>query len=212
VIPTNGYDQLWLMVKRTINSQTVITVEYLTDPFIPQATSTPPAVTDYSNAFFVDCGQQYNGSPTTTLTGLSYLNGSNVTVLGDGIVYPNLPVSGGSVTVPVAVSKASVGIPYTATLTTLHVPQAEVQGKMVYPEKAYMFLLGTEGGTAVGPNGSVLITDASSGNTGALPFSGYTKVNVNQGYARTQTLTFQQTQPLPFQILNLQLDYGASPK
>jgi len=207
VIPTNGYDQLWLMVKRTINGSTAITVEYLTDPFVPQANT--GAATDYANAYFVDCGQQYSGAPTTTFTGLSYLNGATVTALGDGVVYPNLLVSGGSVTLPTAVSKASIGLSYTAKMKTLNLPQQEVQGRLLYVSRIMAFLLNSEGGQVVTGPDTVPLADASSGNNGTLPFTGYTRVPLSQGYKRNQSIAIQQTQPLPLNVLNLQLDYNA---
>lgn len=69
---------------------------------------------------FVDCASYYNGAPTTTISGLSYLNGKTVKVFADDVVHPDVVVSGGSITLQYPVEKALVGLGYTSTLELLN--------------------------------------------------------------------------------------------
>ncbi|MCC6863275.1 MAG: hypothetical protein IT544_00500 [Rhodobacteraceae bacterium] len=80
------------------------------------------------DAFFVDSGLTYSGTPATLLSGLSHLNEKTVVAMADGNVVRNLTVSNGSVTLPFAASKVHVGLPYEATLMTLDLDTGMVQG------------------------------------------------------------------------------------
>lgn len=108
--PDGDQDQLWAIVKRTVNGSTVRYVEYLEKPY--------DAAMSIPDAFFVDSGLTYSGSATTTLYGLNHLEGETVSVLGDGLVMPDATVSGGSITLGTAVSKAQIG---------LAIPEARLQ-------------------------------------------------------------------------------------
>ncbi len=99
---------LYVIVKRTINGVTKRYIELLHTRFF----------TSPSDAFFVDCGLTYSGVSTTTITGLGYLEGQTVAILGDGAVMPQQVVTGGSITLPYAVTKAQIGLPITADLAT----------------------------------------------------------------------------------------------
>ena len=106
--PTQLQDALYVIVKRVINGATVRTIEVLNNRFF--ATQ--------ADAFFVDSGITYSGAPATVFTGLSWLEGQTVSILGDGAVMPPQVVTGGSITLPFAVSKAQIGLPITADLIT----------------------------------------------------------------------------------------------
>lgn len=102
-------DVLYVVVNRTINGATKRYVERLASRrFATQA-----------DAFFVDCGLSYAGAPATTFSGLDHLEGKTVSILGDGAVFPQQIVTGGSVSVDTSVSKAQIGLPLIAELQTL---------------------------------------------------------------------------------------------
>ena len=58
-------------------------------------------------------------NPTATWLGLSHLEGRKVTAIGDGIVYPDLTVNSGQVTLPEEVSNVEIGLPYTHIIEPL---------------------------------------------------------------------------------------------
>ena len=114
VIPSadGTFEQLWLVVKRTINGATVRTVEYMTNFF----ESDVDAIAD---AFFVDCGLTYDGAATTTVGGLWHLEGQTVTILADGATHPTKVVSNGTVTLDRSATKVHVGLYEDADIESL---------------------------------------------------------------------------------------------
>lgn len=118
VIGEGNEDVPYFVVERTIGGTQVKYIERLHTRHF----------TDVKDAFFVDSGLTYTGSPTSTLSGLSHLNGQTVAALVDGNVVRNLTVSGGSVTLPVAGSKIHIGLPYEAKIQTLDLDLGAVQG------------------------------------------------------------------------------------
>ena len=74
-IPSSTHTQVYMVVKRTINSATVRYVEYL-DRFYDSGEL------DFQDAHYVDSGIYYNSSSATTISGLTHLEGETVRVLG----------------------------------------------------------------------------------------------------------------------------------
>jgi hypothetical protein len=68
---------------------------------------------------------------SSTISGLSHLEGKTVQVWGDNGVVGTLPVQGGSVALPIPVSTAVVGLPYTSTLAPMRVQQDMQDGTSV---------------------------------------------------------------------------------
>lgn len=65
-------------------------------------------------------GQWSLGIPTTTVSGLNHLEGKTVAIVGDGSVQPSQTVTNGTVTIPIACSAITVGLPYVCQLQTLY--------------------------------------------------------------------------------------------
>lgn len=94
-------DKLWMIVKRTIDGNTVRYIEII----------------DESQAW-LDSYITYSGAPTTTITGLTHLEGETVKVVGDGAILPDEVVAAGQITLAVEVSEAVVGLEYIARAQT----------------------------------------------------------------------------------------------
>ena len=71
------------------------------------------------DAFFVDCGLSYNGTPTDTVSGLEHIEGKLVHILADGAVMPPQTVASGRVSLPHPAAKIHVGLPIAADMQTL---------------------------------------------------------------------------------------------
>lgn len=110
-VPEGDEDILYLVVRRTINGQTVRYVERMKEFFF----------TKLDDAWHVDCGGEYRGSATTTVSGLTWLEGETVSILADGCSLPKQKVTGGKVTLPHAAAHVIVGLPITGELETLPV-------------------------------------------------------------------------------------------
>lgn len=110
VIPSGSEDVLFAVVRRTqADGLTVRSVEKLASRFW----------TDQADAFYVDCGLTYSGTPTDTITGLYHLEGKTVQILADGAVQGEQVVTNYRVTLDAEYSTVHVGLKYTSDLVTL---------------------------------------------------------------------------------------------
>ena len=117
VIPGDYDDELWAVVKRTVDSNTVRYIERLDPPFLEGAA--------LSTAFFVDSGFTYSGDPATVITGLDHLEGEDVSVLADGLVITGHTVAGNEITLASAASLVHVGLPYNSDVDPVRVGSVE---------------------------------------------------------------------------------------
>lgn len=118
VIAEGNEDVPYFIVRRTIGGSTKRYIERLHTRVF--------SVID--DAFFVDSGLTYDGSPVTTIDGLDHLEGQSVVALADGNVVRNLTVTGGEITLQNAASVVHVGLPMVAKLQTLDLDLGSVQG------------------------------------------------------------------------------------
>jgi hypothetical protein len=199
--PDGTQDDLWMIVRRTINGQQKRYIEYMEQDFTDED--------DITDAFFVDCGATYDGAATDTITGLDHLEGKEVAVLADGAVHPNRTVSGGAISLQREATKAQVGLPYTSTLTTMRLEagagDGTAQGKTKRITKAVIRFLDTLGGKA-GPNVGTLDTlqfRSSADPMDAPPalFTGDKMIEWPSGYDFDGFMTIQQDQALPMTVL-----------
>lgn len=144
VIPTmaGGFDELWLIVKRTIGGVTRRYVEYMAGHFL----TGDDLATD---ATYVDSSVRYSGAPVSVMSGLSHLNGETVRVLADGATHPDCVVAGGAITLTRPGSEVVAGLPQVAKLTTMPLlaePGGTAQGKTKRVINSQFRFLNTMGG------------------------------------------------------------------
>lgn len=111
--PDGTRDEVWMIVKRTINNQTIRSVEYLEKDF---------ETGDAQNAMcYLDMSGQYNGAPTTTIS-IPWLIGETVSVLRDGGGHPDCVVDGtGHITLAFPGSVVQVGLKCPSDLVTMDI-------------------------------------------------------------------------------------------
>lgn len=148
--PDGASDQLWMIVRRTINGATKRYVEYM----VPEWDGDVDAIED---AFFVDCGLTYSGVAATTITGLGHIEGEEVAILADGGAHPPRTVTSGQITLQEPATKVHVGYGYTSKLTTNKMEagaaDGTAQGKTKRISRFMVRLLNTVN-LKVGPNDS----------------------------------------------------------
>lgn len=116
-------DAVYTVVQRTVNGQSLKYIERVAERIFPNGAT---------DAWCVDSGLQYSGSPATTFSGAEHLAGLTVTGLADGVVIPPFTMpSNGSFTLGVAASKVTVGLAFTPQLQTLQLDIGDptIQGK-----------------------------------------------------------------------------------
>lgn len=91
--------------------------------FLPQ--------TDEQIIQIAEFGEWTMGEKFTSFSGLWHLEGETVSILADGNVFPQQVVTAGALTLPNAVSKATVGLPFKCVAKTLPmiVPNAGIEAK-----------------------------------------------------------------------------------
>ncbi|MES2667927.1 MAG: hypothetical protein V4712_17720 [Pseudomonadota bacterium] len=97
---------LWLVVRRTINGVTRRCVERMEKPFIA-LDGTPGVMADAWHQF---CALRWQGAATTTISGLAHLNGEVVTAWTEFGAFTGLAVEAAAITLPRAVTSAIIGI------------------------------------------------------------------------------------------------------
>lgn len=205
--PEGDQDDLWMIVRRTINGQTVRYVEYLNQTIDYEDVNAD----DQNDAFYVDCGITYEGAPTMSVGNLSHLEGQQVAILGDGAVHPSQTVTGGAVPLEIPASTVQVGIPTTCRIQTMQLNAGAAdgtsQGKTKRITNMVTRFLRSLGGV-VGPsfNATDLETlnfrKPSNAMDTAVPlFTGDIESNWRGGYEDASFICYQNDQPLPVAIL-----------
>lgn len=142
--PDGTQDDLWLIVRRTIDGVERRYVEYLMPYFTDIDANLP-------NAFYVDAGLTYNGSSTSYIPGARHLIGQTVDVLAGGGSHPQVVVdSQGGVQLQFPVTIAQVGLPCPALIVPMRLDAGSqlgtAQGSIKRIVKLVMRLLQTVGG------------------------------------------------------------------
>jgi hypothetical protein len=120
--PDSTRDDLWLIVRYTINGATKRYVCYL------GAEDDESGSVAQEDWCYSDMLSTYSGAPATTISGLGYLEGKEVWVLADGARHPNRTVSGGQITLDAAASKVQVGLPCEGFVETMNLDGGSANG------------------------------------------------------------------------------------
>jgi hypothetical protein len=200
-LPTDsGEDELYMIVKRTINSVTKRYVEVL-KAFEFGTTS--------STAFFVDSGLSYSGSAISSVNALFHLEGSSVTILGNGATHSDKTVSSGGISFDFDVTSAAIGLGYTSKLQTLRLEAGSVDGtSQGKPKRIHAVnvrfdkTVGAELGTDSTNVDRIFFRDDSMKMDTAIPlFTGDKEITFSGGFDDDAKIYIQQSQPLPLTVL-----------
>lgn len=202
-IPGTGEDELWMIVRRTINGATKRYVEVL-----ESALGDDDAQED---AFYVDCGLSYSGAATATLTGLGHLEGKEVAIWTDKGIHPRRTVASGQISLDFQVTKAAVGLAYTWRLKPMRFEAGAMagtaQGKIKRIDKVVV-RLDRSSGVKVGRQADLLdeIAPRTGDDTiGAAPalISGDREIPFRGEYDTDGALLLQGDDPTPVTIVCL---------
>ena len=204
VLPTDNSEyQVWVIIKRTINGATKRYVEYLHNLDFDE--------TDDTSFNYLDSQLAYDGSATTTISGLDHLEGEEISILADGSTHPNKTVSSGAIILDRSSTKVKVGLPYTSLLQTMRIDAGADNGtsqsktKRIYEITARLY---ESIGIEIGPdlNNMERIPFRSSANpmdSGVNVFTGDKDIEFRGNYETDGFIFVRQAQPLPLTILSL---------
>lgn len=161
---------------------------------------------------------------SSSFSGLSYLNGETVAILGDGAVYPPQVVAGGAVSLTgggPGASLATIGLPYTPVLVTMPFePQRAAQqiagGKTKRVDTLWLRFhetLGCDFGRRITDPMTKMVTDyleplesrSAADAMGEAPplFSGAKRLVPQGGFDLEGQVVVTQEEPLPLTVLSL---------
>jgi len=204
VIPTDDTEyQVYVIVKRTINSVTRRYVEYLNNYDFTE--------TDNTTFNFLDSQLEYSGSATTTITGLEHLEGQAVSILADGSTHPDKTVSSGAITLDRSSTKVKVGLSYTSLLQTMRLDAGAANGtsqgktKRIYDISLRLFeSVGVEVGPDLSNMERIPFRSSADDMDTAIPvFTGDKEIEFRGNYETDGFIFVRQTQPLPLTVLSL---------
>ncbi|TWC18120.1 hypothetical protein FBY06_11545 [Pseudomonas sp. SJZ085] len=189
-IPVANGDQVWCVVRRTVNGQNVRYIERFTQ------------------GIRVDSGISATSVPGASVWGgLGHLEGKTVDIVADGIVMQQQVVAGGQVTIPRNAFAVQIGLNFVTKIKTL-TPEVQgstgsVQGNSMRIGEITLRFLETTGCKV---NGQIIAFRSTGAGTLDQPPDLFTGVHrmENLGWDRGQaSITITQEQPLPFQLLSV---------
>jgi hypothetical protein len=118
--PAGDADEVWMVVKRTVNGGTVRYLEYMSKVWERGDTQ--------ETSVYFDSAVVYDSTATTTITGLGHLEGETVAVKADGAAHPDKTVASGTITLDVSATQVVVGLGYNSDGVTLRNNAGAVNG------------------------------------------------------------------------------------
>ena len=196
-------DDIYVIVKRTINSSTKHYIERLDDD----------RTTDASFQLFD--GSSDGSKPTsTTVTGLSHLEGETVECVRDDIFLGEKTVSSGQITIDqVPTSYVEIGLHHDVLAKTLPAEPRLASGTMVGRKKrivAVSPVLNQTQNIAINGNEVSLKQFPYTLDSSETLFTGRKRVTPLLGYSEEAQISITQTKPLFFTLLSLEYSVSGS--
>ncbi len=217
-------DQVYALVKRTINGATKVSLEVMARIYNPDDTIQTLTLNGVEYPEYVDYGRHLvnlvMGVPTATTTfTFTDLANETVSVLADGSYIGEFTLNNsGVLTLPTAKTAVLIGYKYTANLQPSPVEQGSqigtAQGIQKRAHEVFIRLWNTIGGINYGTKlpGTVVNQMYALDIPGAtlpVPFSKLattdTFIKMPSGYSRRYSVLVQSTLPLPCNVLGLAL-------
>lgn len=196
-------DEVWLIVKRTINGATKRYIEVLERDFEDGHAQ--------EDAYYADSVITYDGASTTSITGVDHLEGETVSIWADGAVQPTKTVVSGAITLDTAASVVQIGLPYTHRMKGLKLDVGGVAGTAVGKKKqihALTFVVLNSHTMQYGPDTATLIAtdfrEVSDDMDEAAPlFTGEHNVDFDGDWDQDARIVVESSDPAPFTLLAL---------
>jgi hypothetical protein len=214
-IPNGEREEVWLIVRRTINGATVRYIEIMEEawtPTLPGAAFTgyPPAPKVVNYGYTVDCGRAFDNSSGATVLAVPHLAGKEVDIVADGAVQPRQVVpSSGNITLARPSFRTLVGLPFRSEIGLL-TPEVgtgtgTAQGNSMRTSEVTLNFLDTIGAQVYDGEGNEQVVPFRRFGEDILdaapePFTGLVRIET-LGWERGRSeMTIVQSQPLPMHL------------
>ena len=196
-------DEVWFVVKRTINGQTKRYIERFK----------PDARVKFESAakadwWYLDCARRYSGSATAAIGNLTHLQGKTVGVLADGAAQADRVVNNGQIVLDRPFAKVLAGLPYTSTILPMKfdfdLQDGSTRGRTKRINRAEVSLYKSLGGEFSTDGNEwlwIYPRDFDDPMDASPPtFSGDAEVVVAGNYSDASDLYLRQTLPYPLTV------------
>lgn len=215
-VPTSTGDQVWVVVRRTINGTLSRYVEYLDTSFAPiypvavDPLAYPPVSDIVTYGCTVDAALYVdNVAGQTVFNTLAHLEGKTVDIVADGAPMPKQTVTAGAITLPRTSYRTLIGLHFKSTMVLL-TPEASgqtgtAQGNSMSTRELTLRFLKTLGCTVLDGNGNAQVLAFLQLGAGVLdnapaPYTGLARIEM-LGWERGRSeITVVQDQPLPMHL------------
>ncbi len=147
------------------------------------------------------------GSPTSVITGLSYLEGKSVRVIGDGAVMQTRTVASGQITLERAVTDVEVGLEFTPECVPMPVNVPTQFGNNVYlPKSIKSCYIDYFESAGIKINGELLPAfnfDVDHYDTPVILKTDFDNICPFNGWDPRQEISITQSDPLPFTLIGV---------
>lgn len=213
IMPSGDNEQVWLIIRRSINGNTKRYIERMQPNWYPIYGTASPDYNDYPVAdeplswgFQLDCALSQDSIAGTAAWTVAHLNGETVRVLADGVDMGEFTVASNTVTLPRTAKRTLIGkmvTPSVELLTPeLQTGEGSVQSNAISTNEIVIrvhntlgvLLNGTQSvpGRITGPDQLDMPPEVFSGNRGAS----------NLGWDKGNTeCVITQNAPMPFHLL-----------
>jgi hypothetical protein len=208
-------DEIWIAVKRTVDGSTVRYIER-----IQTGHANALKEDDFELLTFSDSSIITTLSPAdTVVTGLDHLEGLEVAILADGSAQPRQTVTGGEITLNSESTNVVIGLPYDNALEPTYFETADpesvskVANKRVTRVTAELWKsLGMEITADNGTTWSQVEFRNPDDYMDQSPplFTGVLDESTEASSTRQASIIVRQTQPLPLNIMSLNIRYDLS--
>ncbi len=222
-IPAGDREQLWAIVRRTINGATKRYLEAFDDTWEPwHPDSALPAGVEERAVYgiTVDCGKVFDNPAGATIFSVPHLAGKTVDIVADGakMAAAVVPVDG-TVTISRPGKRVLIGLHFTSSGTLL-TPEVQTgfgsaQGQPARTGKVMMRFLNTIGAVVQNNQGNkerVPFRRFGSGvlNESPIPFTGLVDISLLGWERGDSEITVHQEDPLPMHILSVGRQHSVS--
>jgi hypothetical protein len=156
VVPGDGVDITWFIVRRTVNGVTQRFIERLDEDLCPFH---PTISTTQLYGSTLDCAQVFDNDPGIATFTVAHLPNSSVGVVADGTYLGAFTTNGsGALTLPRTSKRTVIGLEFDSWCDLLNpeipTPSGVSQGQPARTGETFLSLLDTVGGVVVGVGGT----------------------------------------------------------
>jgi hypothetical protein len=189
-----GHDEVWVIVRRTINGQTKRYVEMFEDHHEPDLTRS-------WHSLQTDSAVVYQGVSTQVITGLGHLEGKTVDVVADGGWRGQKVVSGGQITLDEPATEVEVGLHYDSEGETM---RPAIDGRIIEGLDRSWTELNARLRDSIGGHINDEPLQFSQDELGTLGlYTGDKEVTPPPDWGTDGAIRFSQRAPYPFTLLAL---------